>query len=134
MRKLALLLSLAGFFVLAARCGGDDSSTPTDAGVDAYDLCDLDAFLQEPKLYDATATTGLPCPGVSNRVCFAECEAGGCKCVASASGPVWKCTEDFSCLPDGSPLDDTGAPDAGAVDSASGDDASDAQSVDASND
>ena len=32
-----------------------------------------------------------------------------------ATGPVWKCTSDFSCLPDASPLDDAAPDDAAAA-------------------
>ena len=66
-------------------------------------------------------------------MCFPECTNGGCKCVQGASGPVWECTTDTSCMPCAGPLDD-GSTDCGsdaspeASDDASdaGDDAADA--------
>jgi hypothetical protein len=107
-----LALGLCGF-----GCSTNDASAQDGGGDGAYDaavdLCDLDAY----------AGSGNPCPHASTRVCFAQCETGGCKCTQGATGPVWKCTTDLSCLPEGSPLDDAG-PDDAAVTSDGGTDAS----------
>ena len=91
-----------------------DGSVTKDSGVD---ICDLDAF----------TGNGNACRAVSNRVCFPLCDAGGCRCVQGSSGPVWKCVNDFSCYPDGGPLDDSGSDEDGAATDASPVDASDAK-------
>jgi len=103
MRSIALrallsvtITALGGSTVMS--CSSDDTpSTAPDATADApADLCDLNAY----------TGVGKPCAYVSSKLCFRQCNTGGCKCTASASGPVWACVSDFSCLPDGSPLDD----------------------------
>jgi hypothetical protein len=95
------------FSILAlAGCSTTDD-TPTDASTNkdgSIDICDLDAF----------SGNGNACPAVSSRLCFPLCDAGGCRCSQGASGPVWKCVNDFSCFADGSPLADGGDDDASA--------------------
>lgn len=110
MTRLSLLLAL-GLFGFG--CSTDDATADggSDGAADvAVDLCDFDAF----------SGSGNACPRKSDRLCFAQCSTGGCKCIQGATGPVWKCTSDFSCLPDASPLDDA-APDDAAVSSDAGD-------------
>lgn len=126
--RITLLVFALGLFGLG--CSTDDAVPDggSDGSADAArDLCDIDAF----------SGTGNPCPRTSDRVCFAQCATGGCKCTKGAAGPVWKCTSDFSCVPDSSPFDDAAADDAIApVDAASDADAADATSdaADASKD
>ena len=117
MRRLIALFATTACFLIAAQCT-DNSGNSGDAGADSpVDICDLDAY----------TGNGKACPLVSGRLCFQECEAGGCRCVASSSGPVWSCTFDNSCFPDCGPLDDCGGPDAGQLP-----DSSDAALVDSS--
>ncbi len=103
-RSLLLVPLLVLPFGLEA-CDTNADDVATDASVTkdaAPDLCDLDAF----------SGNGNACRAVSTRVCFAFCDAGGCKCVQGASGPIWKCVNDFSCFPDAAPTDDAGPDDA----------------------
>lgn len=105
--------------VLAIACS---SKSGSDAGADAQadataDLCDLDAF-------KASGGDGHACPQVTSRVCFPICANGGCRCIATANGPRWKCTTDLTCLEAGTDDDgsaDSGSPDAGAADTGAGD-------------
>lgn len=116
-RTLALVATLASMAAGVARCSSDDTSANGgDASTNdgSVDLCDLNAY----------TGVGKPCAYTSTRVCFQQCEAGGCKCVAGSSGPVWSCVSDFSCAPETGPLDDV------VVDTAPPLDAADA-SVDA---
>ena len=104
--RIALLLALAPF---AFGCSTTDASAQDGGGDGAYDggidLCDIDAY----------SGSGNPCPRASDRVCFQQCATGGCKCSLSATGPVWKCTTDLSCVPDSGPLDDAGSDDDAAT-------------------
>ncbi len=97
-RFLAFLI-IALFVAAAVQCASTPAAPAVDAaaGDGAVDLCDLNAY----------TGNGKTCPYVSSRVCFKLCEAGGCRCVASGSGPVWNCVNDFSCQPDSSPTDDS---------------------------
>jgi hypothetical protein len=96
-RTLALLACLLGAATAVARCSSDDTATSADAAADApIDLCDLDAY----------SGSGNPCPYASPKLCFQQCDNGGCRCVASSKGPIWSCKTDFSCVPDVGPLDD----------------------------
>ena len=103
---LVLAFSLFGF-----GCSTDDAQGAADSAADvAPDLCDVDAF----------SGSGNVCPRVSDRVCFVQCVTGGCKCTQGATGPVWKCTSDFSCVPDAGPLDDAATADGGTDGGADG--------------
>ncbi|HEX7601078.1 MAG TPA: hypothetical protein VF316_05710 [Polyangiaceae bacterium] len=118
-RILFLLVLPLGLFGLG--CSTDDSAQ--DGGADGahdgpIDLCDVDAF----------SGSGNACAHLSDRVCFPQCTTGGCKCAQGATGPVWKCTSDFSCVPDSGPLDDA------APDDATPDDAATDGGVDAATD
>jgi hypothetical protein len=98
-RLLLAPLLLLPFQLAACDTNADDVATDASLSKDsAPDLCDLDAF----------TGNGNACRGVSNRVCFPFCDAGGCRCVQGTSGPIWKCVNDFSCFPDGAPSDDAG--------------------------
>lgn len=124
MRALAFFMVPIALVVGALHCTSDDSTGPTDAGLDGgVDICDIDAY----------TGVGKPCPQVSGRLCFKYCDAGGVKCVQGASGPVWKNFDDFSCIPESGPLDDTGAGDAAPPDDA-GSDAPDDATTDATGD
>lgn len=103
--RIAFLLALGLF-----GCSTNDATAQDGGGDAAYDggvdLCDFDAF----------SGAGNACPHSSSRVCFAQCATGGCKCTQGATGAVWKCTTDLSCIPDGGPLDDAGPDDAATSD------------------
>lgn len=100
MRNTILLLS---FLALAGCSTSDDTTSDASVNTDSgIDICDLDAF----------SGNGNACPVVSTRLCFRFCDAGGCRCSQGASGPVWKCVNDFSCYPDGAPNLDGGDDDA----------------------
>jgi hypothetical protein len=90
---------------------GDDS--PADAAGDAaaqvVDIC------------DAFSGVDTSCPIASPRRCFALCEASGCFCRATPSGPRWDCVTDLSCQPSCGPLDDGCAPGASTDDSGASD-------------
>jgi hypothetical protein len=76
--------------------GGKQSESEggQDAAASVFDLC------------DAFTEVGAACPGPSPILCFPMCEAGGCTCSVSPSGPRWTCATDLSCVPDCAPLDD----------------------------
>jgi hypothetical protein len=91
----------AAEFALALACAGctGDSGGTSDAGGDATmeaaDICDM------------FTKVGDPCPQANPTRCFPMCDAGGCYCaVGMGGGPTWKCTSDFSCVPDCAPVDD----------------------------
>jgi hypothetical protein len=90
--------------------GGDTSAVDaaSDTTAQAIDLC------------DAFSGVDTSCPIASPLRCFALCEASGCFCRATPSGPRWDCVIDLSCQPDCGPLDDGCAPSA-ASDDGSGD-------------
>ncbi|HEY8039191.1 MAG TPA: hypothetical protein VIF15_05325 [Polyangiaceae bacterium] len=105
MRPLSTWLATAVGLGLAASalaaCSSDEAATDAgvvDATVDALDLC------------GSFTDVGSPCPQVSPLRCFAQCEAGGCYCTSTPSGPRWTCQSDFSCVPDCAPMDDGCAP------------------------
>ena len=116
----SVLATLVGALAMvSAACGNGDhtaaeggTAADGDAASPASDLCDLDAF----------TGSGMPCPIASPVVCFPECEAGGCSCTETASGPRWSCVTDLSCTAPCAPIDDACAAteDAG---SAAGEDA-----------
>jgi hypothetical protein len=97
---IALAVVLAGAGV---NCGSDDNSTGDDSGAA------FDTYVEGPYLCDFFTEVGAPCPQASPILCFALCTDGGCYCEQGPSGPVWACTTDLSCLPDGGPLDDSGS-------------------------
>lgn len=90
------IVALAGS--AAVQCGGDATTSPAnDAATEPpVDLCNVDTY----------TGVGKPCPYVSSKLCFRQCDSGGCKCVGSPNGPVWSCVTDHACDLDGSPLDD----------------------------
>jgi hypothetical protein len=89
-----LAFSLAGCGATSSAATATVEGGPTDAAV-AIDPCDLDAF----------SGAGNACPFVTPIRCFAQCEAGGCFCQGTDSGPRWACTTDRSCLPACAPID-----------------------------
>jgi hypothetical protein len=123
-------LALAGAFASGPACSSNDDADGGDSGLDG-------TYVDAPTFCDFFTEAGAPCPAVSKTQCFAMCTTGGCYCSATSSGPRWVCTEDFSCVPEAGPLEDSGSADAGedggsAIDGG-GMDASDAGSaVDAS--
>lgn len=128
-QRIASLLALGlALGVLGVGCSTTDGATQ-DGGSDgaadgALDLCDVNAF----------TGSGNACPRLSDRLCFLQCSTGGCKCAQGATGPVWKCTSDFSCVPDSGPLDDAGTDDDAAPADAAPADGGDAAAADASAD
>jgi hypothetical protein len=116
---LSLTLALPGACNSNSGASGDDGGA-TDGTLEGGD----DAA--EPLICTEFTSAGEPCPVPSPVRCFAECEAGGCYCTATANGPRWTCQSDLSCLADCAPLDDgcspplgdTGGDDGGGDDSA----------------
>jgi hypothetical protein len=122
--KVRIMLSALGAIAIAwgasAGCSSDDAGGGADAATQeaAIDPCTL--FTE----------AGAPCPVAHPKACFPECASGGCFCLEGPNGEGlrWTCVTDLSCMPDGSPLDDTGTPEAAAGD-ATGDDGGDASSA-----
>jgi hypothetical protein len=96
---LAMGTCLAG---AGLNCGSGDNGSGDDSGAA------FDTYVEGPYLCDFFTEVGAPCPQASPNVCFPLCTDGGCYCVATASGPVWECSTDLSCLPESGPLDDSG--------------------------
>jgi hypothetical protein len=114
---LALILGLPG------ACS-DSNGAAGDGGADVTAADGDDAA--EPAICLEFTEAGAPCSTASPVRCFAECEAGGCSCMATSQGPRWACQSDLSCMPDCGPLDDGCSPpgdDSG--DDVTGDDAGD---------
>jgi len=88
-------------FALLVSCGS--SSGGSDGAVDAAG----DATADVVTVCDEFTEVGAPCSLASPLVCFPMCEAGGCSCRPTASGPRWACTTDLSCVPDCAPIDET---------------------------
>jgi hypothetical protein len=118
---LSVVLLLAG--ALTGCNGGSGDSG--DGG--PYDATALPGD-SEPLICQQFTDAGLPCSPPSPVLCFAECEAGGCRCSETPEGPRWVCTTDLSCIPDCAPIDDgcspvpTGDDGSGGDDGAAGDD------------
>jgi len=93
----------------SAGCHGNES----DGG---EDVVAEDVIVDVVTVCDDFTEAGAPCSMASPLVCFPMCEAGGCRCHATAAGPRWECTTDLSCLPDCAPIDDACL--AGAVEDA----------------
>jgi hypothetical protein len=113
------ILAAAGALLTFAGCPG---STPTDDGTDASTD---DAYVADDAAAFCAAFThsGDPCAQASGIICFRQCKTDGCQCKTGTDGTArWACTTDFSCEPDGSPLEDATPPDTDA-DSDSGTDA-----------
>ncbi|HEY3822365.1 MAG TPA: hypothetical protein VGL81_34605 [Polyangiaceae bacterium] len=130
---LALILAVPG------ACNNNSSASGDDGGAIDGTIEDGDDAA-EPLICTEFTAVGAPCSTPSPVRCFAECEAGGCYCTATPSGPRWTCQSDLSCVADCGPLDDgcaaiisgddatgddgpgdDGAEDAGAPGDASGD-------------
>jgi hypothetical protein len=123
---LSLTLALPGACNSNSSASGDDGGA-SDGTIEGGD----DA--SEPLICTEFTGVGEPCSTPSPVRCFAECEAGGCYCTATANGARWTCQTDLSCLADCAPIDDGCSPPLGddAGDDGSGDDsASDAGGAD----
>jgi hypothetical protein len=102
--RLACLCLVAAALVVSplASCNGSSSAADAGAPVDATTpLTD-----GEPQICTEFTEVGDPCSKASAVRCFPECEAGGCSCSPTGSGPRWTCTTDLSCVPDCAPIDD----------------------------
>jgi hypothetical protein len=92
-------LAAAWAVVAMASCKGGGSAGPEEAGVEAEATGDA----SEPLLCMQFSQIGDPCPAPSPVRCFPQCDAGGCFCTSSGSGPpTWVCQTDLSCVPDAS--------------------------------
>jgi hypothetical protein len=103
LRDGSVLAVVFAVFGLACTSGNEASQEGGPPAADAapiFDLC------------DAFTEVGATCPMASPVTCFQECEAGGCFCDETSSGPRWTCVTDRSCLPACAPIDDACAPDA----------------------
>lgn len=115
-RRFALALALA---FAAAGCPSSSSSVAGDGG-----LGDDGGFvaLDGSGICASFTHSGDPCAPASGTICFRQCKTDGCQCKAGTDGAGrWVCVTDFSCEPDGSPLDDGAASDGAASDGADAD-------------
>lgn len=104
--SLATSSALAMFALVrgSVACGGDGAASADggpEAAAVAMDVC------------DAFSGVGTSCPLASPNLCFPMCEAGGCLCGETPSGPRWSCVTDRSCMPTCAPIDDACAADGG---------------------
>jgi hypothetical protein len=85
----------------SAACNGNEGDS--DGGEDAYEDVTVDVVT----ICDDFTEAGARCSMASPFICFPMCEAGGCSCRPTATGPRWACTTDLSCVPDCAPIDDS---------------------------
>jgi hypothetical protein len=92
-------LPLGVVLALGSAACSRNNAAADDGGID-------DAAATVIDICDAFTGVGTSCPLASPVQCFPECEAGGCFCRPTATGPQWACETDLSCIPDCAPIDD----------------------------
>jgi len=97
-------VGLLGVGALVVACPSSSTSTPDDAG--AADAIEADSGT----ICDSFTHSGQPCAPAGPVRCFQQCTTGGCTCKGTATGGVWQCVTDTSCLPDAPPVEDADQP------------------------